>query len=56
MSACGAEWHVCVLHLPVEGHKSILAFGLMGTGEGVPVVAMLGRVRSLGLLSLIEAF
>lgn len=30
----------------VDGHKSILAFGLMGSGDGVPVVAMLGRVRS----------
>ena len=29
----------------VAGHKNILAFGLMGSGEGVPVVAMLGRVR-----------
>ncbi|KAF7301245.1 Purine nucleoside phosphorylase [Mycena indigotica] len=27
----------------VPGHKSSLAFGLMGSGEGVPVVAMLGR-------------
>ncbi|KAJ7499393.1 nucleoside phosphorylase domain-containing protein [Mycena latifolia] len=27
----------------VPGHKSSLAFGLMGAGEGVPVVAMLGR-------------
>jgi len=27
----------------VVGHKSLLAFGLMGSGEGVPVVAMLGR-------------
>ncbi|KAJ7477195.1 nucleoside phosphorylase domain-containing protein [Mycena galericulata] len=27
----------------VPGHKSALAFGLMGLGEGVPVVAMLGR-------------
>jgi len=27
----------------VAGHKSILAFGLMGAGDGVPVVAMLGR-------------
>ncbi|KAJ7087274.1 nucleoside phosphorylase domain-containing protein [Mycena belliarum] len=27
----------------VPGHKSSLAFGLMGPGEGVPVVAMLGR-------------
>jgi purine-nucleoside phosphorylase len=27
----------------VVGHKSILAFGLMGPGDGVPVVAMLGR-------------
>lgn len=29
----------------VPGHKSALAFGLLGSGEGVPVVAMLGRVR-----------
>ncbi|KAF8960868.1 nucleoside phosphorylase domain-containing protein [Flammula alnicola] len=27
----------------VSGHKSALAFGLLGSGEGVPVVAMLGR-------------
>ncbi|KAF9012002.1 nucleoside phosphorylase domain-containing protein [Cyathus striatus] len=27
----------------VVGHKSALAFGLLGAGEGVPVVAMLGR-------------
>ncbi|KAI5116163.1 hypothetical protein M0805_005752 [Coniferiporia weirii] len=27
----------------VPGHRSVLAFGLMGSGEGVPVVAMLGR-------------
>ncbi|KAH8112833.1 hypothetical protein DFH11DRAFT_1778333 [Phellopilus nigrolimitatus] len=27
----------------VLGHKSLLAFGLMGPGEGVPIVAMLGR-------------
>ncbi|KAJ6510276.1 nucleoside phosphorylase domain-containing protein [Mycena vitilis] len=27
----------------VPGHKSSLAFGLMGQGDGVPVVAMLGR-------------
>ncbi|KAI0089646.1 hypothetical protein BDY19DRAFT_116312 [Irpex rosettiformis] len=27
----------------VEGHKSSLAFGLIGEGDGVPVVAMLGR-------------
>ncbi|KAA1471987.1 inosine guanosine and xanthosine phosphorylase family protein [Dentipellis sp. KUC8613] len=27
----------------VPGHKSILAFGLIGEGNGVPVVAMLGR-------------
>ncbi len=26
------------------GHKSLLAFGLIGEGDGVPVVAMLGRV------------
>lgn len=29
----------------VPGHKSILAFGLVGEGEGVPVVAMLGRLH-----------
>lgn len=28
----------------VSGHLSALAFGLLGAGEGVPVVAMLGRV------------
>jgi len=28
----------------VSGHLSALAFGLLGDGEGVPVVAMLGRV------------
>ena len=28
----------------VDGHKNILAFGIMGSGDGVPVVAMLGRV------------
>lgn len=28
----------------VPGHKSALAFGLLGAGDGVPVVAMLGRV------------
>lgn len=33
--------------LIVEGHKSALAFGLIGPGEGIPVVAMLGRVRSI---------
>jgi len=27
----------------VPGHKSALAFGLLGAGEGTPVVAMLGR-------------
>ncbi|CAA7268811.1 unnamed protein product [Cyclocybe aegerita] len=27
----------------VPGHKSALAFGFLGAGEGVPVVAMLGR-------------
>ncbi|KAF9030327.1 hypothetical protein BDZ89DRAFT_1013816 [Hymenopellis radicata] len=27
----------------VPGHKSSLAFGIMGSGEGTPVVAMLGR-------------
>ncbi|KAI0372565.1 hypothetical protein BV20DRAFT_964173 [Pilatotrama ljubarskyi] len=29
----------------VPGHKSMLAFGLIGPGEGVPVVAMLGRLH-----------
>ncbi|EJF59850.1 inosine guanosine and [Dichomitus squalens] len=29
----------------VPGHKSSLAFGLIGPGEGVPVVAMLGRLH-----------
>lgn len=28
----------------VSGHLSALAFGLLGSGNGVPVVAMLGRV------------
>ncbi|EJD51868.1 inosine guanosine and [Auricularia subglabra TFB-10046 SS5] len=28
----------------VLGHKSILAFGFIGTGRGIPAVAMLGRV------------
>ncbi|KAG5728412.1 putative purine nucleoside phosphorylase [Termitomyces sp. T112] len=27
----------------VPGHKSVLAFGLLGPGDGVPAVAMLGR-------------
>jgi purine-nucleoside phosphorylase len=27
----------------VHGHKSAFAFGRLGEGEGVPVVAMLGR-------------
>ncbi|KAI0059935.1 inosine guanosine and xanthosine phosphorylase family protein [Artomyces pyxidatus] len=31
------------VHSTVPGHKSSLAFGLIGEGEGVPVVAMLGR-------------
>ncbi|TCD63010.1 hypothetical protein EIP91_006102 [Steccherinum ochraceum] len=30
-------------HSTVAGHKSALAFGLIGEGKGVPVVAMLGR-------------
>ncbi|CAL1710267.1 unnamed protein product [Somion occarium] len=30
----------------VEGHKSALAFGLIGPGEGIPVVAMLGRFHT----------
>ncbi|RPD60623.1 inosine guanosine and [Lentinus tigrinus ALCF2SS1-7] len=29
----------------VPGHKSALAFGLIGPGEGVPVVVMLGRLH-----------
>nr|VWO97084.1 Uncharacterized protein [Ganoderma boninense] len=29
----------------VPGHKSSLAFGLVGPGEGVPVVTMLGRLH-----------
>ncbi|KAI0329750.1 hypothetical protein GY45DRAFT_1252146 [Cubamyces sp. BRFM 1775] len=29
----------------VPGHKSSLAFGLIGPGEGTPVVAMLGRLH-----------
>lgn len=36
----------------VQGHRSALAFGLVGEGEGVPVVAMLGRVRHTGCLLL----
>lgn len=32
-------------HSSVPGHKSALAFGLLGSGEGVPVVAMLGRLH-----------
>ncbi|KDQ56773.1 hypothetical protein JAAARDRAFT_131880 [Jaapia argillacea MUCL 33604] len=30
----------------VPGHKSALAFGLVGPGKGVPVVAMLGRFHA----------
>lgn len=30
----------------VAGHRSALAFGLLGPGEGVPVVAMLGRFHA----------
>lgn len=37
----------------VSGHLSALAFGLLGAGEGVPVVAMLGRV-SQGSLYLLR--
>jgi purine-nucleoside phosphorylase len=41
------------------GHKSALAFGRLGTGDGLPVVAMLGRVSlpsfdNVPLLSLLE--
>lgn len=32
--------------MTVPGHKSSLAFGLIGPGAGTPVVVMLGRVRS----------
>ena len=35
---------VCIVVGAVPGHKSSLAFGLIGPGEGVPVVVMLGRV------------
>jgi hypothetical protein len=28
----------------VPGHESTLAFGLLGGEDGIPVVAMLGRV------------
>jgi purine-nucleoside phosphorylase len=35
----------------VPGHKSILVFGLLGPGEGTPVVVMLGRVRMINALS-----
>jgi hypothetical protein len=28
----------------VAGHQSALAFGLIGDGDGIPVVVMLGRV------------
>jgi len=31
--------------LAVPGHKSALAFGFLGSGDGVPVVAMLGRLH-----------
>lgn len=41
----------------VVGHLSALAFGLLGAGNGVPVVAMLGRVSffcfSLYLITLL---
>ncbi|KAK0223655.1 nucleoside phosphorylase domain-containing protein [Armillaria fumosa] len=30
----------------VSGHKSSLAFGIIGAGEGMPVVAMLGRFHA----------
>ncbi|KZT28296.1 inosine guanosine and xanthosine phosphorylase family protein [Neolentinus lepideus HHB14362 ss-1] len=30
----------------VHGHKSALAFGLVGPGDGIPVVAMLGRFHA----------
>ncbi|KAI0672098.1 hypothetical protein C8Q78DRAFT_1025270 [Trametes maxima] len=32
-------------HSTVPGHKGALAFGLTGPGDGVPVVAMLGRLH-----------
>lgn len=31
----------------VAGHKSAFAFGRLGEGEGIPVVAMLGRVSTI---------
>jgi hypothetical protein len=37
-----------ILFITVPGHKSELAFGLLGPEDhGVPVVAMLGRARSI---------
>ena len=33
----------------VPGHESSLAFGLLGGEDGIPVVAMLGRVQHLFL-------
>ena len=37
--------------MTVPGHKSELAFGLLGPEDsGVPVVAMLGRARSISYI------
>ena len=35
---------IILLEWIVPGHDSTLAFGLLGGEDGVPVVAMLGRV------------
>lgn len=41
----GYDWIIPTDRDLVPGHKSALAFGLIGPDEGVPVVVMLGRVR-----------
>ncbi|KAG6805541.1 hypothetical protein H0H93_004588 [Arthromyces matolae] len=38
----------------VPGHKSALAFGLLGSGEGVPAVAMLGRIFVTGANAIVS--
>ena len=35
---------IILILLLVPGHESTLAFGLLGGEDGIPVVAMLGRV------------
>lgn len=44
-NVCGRATHGS--HSLVDGHRSALAFGLLGDGDGIPVVAMLGRVRNM---------